>query len=190
MPENPARQPAANDLATRSTAPALATAGEFQEAITEQAMAFVKHLRNSLDLSLEASYAAASEASLLYPVATMQKVQELDPTLDWYVDEACGGCTGALMAGFDVELGYEIDIDEMDARIEELSGRLTKRLGEYANYNVRMPIDPQSGLARQFALRVRAEVGGTPASEDAVLAAIGSLTDINPRGHLKTLFNR
>ena len=205
------------DSTAHPTAPALASAEDFQLAIAEQAMAFVRELRAKLDLSLEDGYAAASEASLLYLVATMQQARELDPTLEWYVEEATGGVTGALMASFGSEWNQDdltdenddedaeeegdedevrneveeaMDTDRMDARIDDLSARFTKRLEDYSDFRVKMPIDPHSSLARQFALRIRTEVGGTSAAEDATLGVIATLADINPRGHLKALFRR
>lgn len=203
------------ESSTHSTAPVLASAEDFQLAIAEQAMTFVRRLRAKLDLPLEAGYAAASETSLLYLVATMQQVRELDPTLEWYVEEATGGVTGALMASFgsewnqddhedyiddedgdeeedDIrnELEQAMDIDTMDARIDDLSARFTKRLADYSDYRVKMPIDRHSSLARQFALRIRTEVGGSSTAEDATLEVISTLADINPRGHLQALFRR
>jgi len=219
------------DGAASSIAPVLASDTDFQLAIAAQAMAFVRELRSHIDLSLEAGYAAASEVSVLYLIATMQQAKELDPTgyrlgvsgtsfgsLESYVEEATGGVTGALMASFSSEWNHEdedededegdpteegqsgagvrdeveeaMDIDNMDARIAELDARFSKRLNDYADHRVGMPIDPHSSLARQFALRIRTEVGGTSTAEDAALAAVGALADINPRGHLKALFGR
>lgn len=222
--ERPAALHANVDPAASSTAPVLASDTDFQLAIAEQAMAFVRELRTMLDLSLEAGYAAASEASVLYLVAAMQQAVELDPTgyrlgvsgtsfgsLDFYVREATGGVTGALIASFSSEWDQAddgdddatedaagvrnevedaMDVDKMDARIADLDDRFTKRLEDYADYRVKMPIDPRSSLARQFALRIRTEVGGTSTAEDAALTAVGGLADINPRGHLQALFHR